>query len=126
MRDFAQLSALYRRHAPAVFRRAQQVLGSSADAQEIVQDLFLSLLEKPGQFAEVSSVTTFLYAATTNACLNRLRNRKNRQRLLSEQAPVLEPTTSELSPEQLLQLQRALLDMPDDLAHAAVTIASMV
>ncbi len=113
-------STLYRRHAPTVYRRARQILGSGADANEVVQDLFVSLLENPEQFRASSSLTTFLYAATTNACLNRLRNGKNRQRLLFEHTASLATIDASLSAEQRLTLQRALLDMPDDLARAVV------
>ena len=120
MPSAAEFSALYRRHAPTVYRRARQILGSAADAHEVMKDLFVSLFEKPEQFEGASSLTTFLYAATTNACLNRLRNAKNRQRLLDAQGPSLEPTSNSLSPEQLLMLQRALLEMPDELARAVV------
>lgn len=116
----AEINALYRRHAPTVFRRARQILGNGPDAHEVVQDLFLSLFENPEQFSQASSVTTFLYAATTNASLNRLRNQKNRTRLLSEHATALEPAAGTLTAEQLLQLQRALLDMPEDQARAAI------
>lgn len=113
-------STLYRRHAPTVYRRARQILGSGADAHEVVQDLFVSLLEKPGQFRAASSLTTFLYAATTHACLTRLRNTKNRRRLLSEHTGSLSATDASPSAEQLLALQRALLDMPDELAQVVV------
>ncbi len=120
MLDAAQFGALYRRHAPTVYRRARQILGNGADAHEVTQDLFVSLFERPQQFSAASSLTTFLYAATTNACLNRLRNAKNRERLLSEHATALEPTSDSLSAEQLLSLQRALLEMPDELARAVI------
>lgn len=120
MPSAAEFSALYRRHAPTAFRRARQILGNNADAHEVVQDLFLSLFEKPEQYAQASTFTTFLYAATTNACLNRLRNHKNRFRLRTEQAEVREGKGDALSPEELLVLRRALLEMPDDLARAAV------
>jgi len=103
-----------------VYRRARQILGNSADAHEVVQDLFLSLLERPDQYAQDTTLTTFLYVATTNACLNRLRNHKNRFRLLSENASMLQLTGDTLSPEQLLQVRRALLEMPDDLARAVI------
>src|SRR5688572_26052095 len=75
---------VYQRHAPAVFRRARQILGNAADAREIVQDVFLSLFEAPHQFRGKSSLSTFLYSATTHACLNRVRNQRNRERLIHE------------------------------------------
>jgi RNA polymerase sigma-70 factor (ECF subfamily) len=115
----APFAEVYRRHAPGVFRRARRLLGSDADAHEVVQDLFLSFLETPEQFQGKSALTTFLYAATTNACLNRIRNQKNRMRLVSENAndpgEALSP-----SPEQLAYLHRLLRDMPDPLGQVAV------
>src|SRR6185295_4628919 len=80
------LDVLYRRHAPSVFRRARALLGSDADAHEVVQELFLSLFERPDQYQGRSALTTFMYSATTHACLNRIRNRKTRLRLISEHA----------------------------------------
>jgi RNA polymerase sigma-70 factor (ECF subfamily) len=117
----ADLDALYRAHAPTVFRRARRVLGSEADAHEIVQDVFMSLYQNPEQFAGKSSVATFLYGVTTHACLNRLRNQRNRQRLLSEQvAPAAGDTSRPLSPEDLSLLHDSLRRMPEELAQVAV------
>lgn len=121
MLDQAELSAMYRRHGPMVFRRARKLLGSEADAGEVVQDVFLSLFERPAQFGGASSLTTFLYAATTHACLSRLRNQRGRARLRSERAEELVPGDPEqLSQEQQLLLRSTLQRMPTDLAHVAV------
>lgn len=116
------LDTLYRRHAPSVFRRARRILGSDADAQEVVQDIFLSLFERPEQFSGQSQLTTFLYSAGTHACLNRIRNSKNRSRLLREHAAASAPQAEadHLTPEQLSLLHRLLQRMPDELARAAV------
>ncbi len=115
------LATLYQRHGPSVFRRARQLLGLEADAHEVVQEVFLSLLEKPEQFQGKSSLTTFLYSATTHCCLNRIRNKKNRERLQRENlVNTHEERPSGLTPEQLLMLHRALDDMPDELAQAVM------
>jgi len=113
---------LYRRHAPAVFRRARQLLGIEADAHEVVQEVFLSLVERPEQFDGRSAMTTFLYAVTTHACLNRVRNRDNRSRLERQQwpTPELDERDRRLSPEQRLMLHRALERMPGDMADASI------
>src|SRR4051812_135657 len=106
MLDQTELTAAYRRHGPMVFRRARKLLGNESDAGEIVQDVFLSLFEKPEQFAGGSSLTTFLYSATTHACLTRLRNQRGRSRLQQERQTELAPEDArELSQEQLLMLQ---------------------
>ena len=115
------LATLYQRHGPSVFRRARQLLGLEADAHEVVQEVFLSLLEKPAQFQGKSSLTTYLYSATTHACLNRIRNKKNQERLRRERlVDTSEGGGTLLTPEQLLMLHRALENMPNELAQAAM------
>jgi RNA polymerase sigma factor (sigma-70 family) len=121
MLDPVELTAIYRRHGPMVFRRARQILGSESDAGEVVQDMFLSLFEKPAQFAGASSLTTFLYSATTHACLNRLRNQRSRARLREERgAELARDDEQPLTQDQLLLLQATLKSMPSELAHVAV------
>ena len=111
----------YQRYGPAVFRRARQILGTDADAHEIVQDVFLSLFENPAQFQGKSALTTFLYSATTHACLNRVRNQNNRTRLLREQERQrAAETQTSLAPDQLVMLHQAMQQMPDPLAEVAV------
>ena len=111
------LDEIYRRHAAAVFRRARRLMGSDADAQDVVHDVFLSLFERPEQFGARSALTTFLYSATTHACLARIRQVKNRQRLLESHAP--ESRAAE-QPEALTDLHDALRKMPELLARVAV------
>lgn len=115
------IAELYRRHGPVVFRRAARILGSESDASEIVQNVFLSLFERPEQFQGQSRLTTFLYSMTTNACLNHLRNQKNRERLLREWGELdAEDDVLGLRIEQRAILQEALSAMPSELARAAV------
>jgi RNA polymerase sigma-70 factor (ECF subfamily) len=122
MHDEHPLGDIYRRHGPAVFRRARQMLGVDAEAHEIVQDVFLSLLESPQQFAGRSALTTYLYSATTHACLNRVRNRKHRDRLQQQRSDEAAANDVDcgLTPEELLMLHRAIEDLPDELAQVAV------
>jgi RNA polymerase sigma-70 factor (ECF subfamily) len=116
------LEACYRRHAGTVFRRARHLLGSEADAHEVVQDVFLSLFERPEQYAGQSSLVTFLYAATTHACLNRIRQRNNRARLLEQRMAPEEHGFEQrgMSVEERLRLHQALERMPEKLARVVV------
>jgi len=112
----------YRRHGPAVFRRARQILGVDADAHEVVQDVFLSLFENPDQFMGRGSITSFLYSATTHACLNRVRNRKNRERIVRERFADTDDDAADrsLTPEQRSMLHRELARLPNPLADVAI------
>jgi RNA polymerase sigma-70 factor (ECF subfamily) len=113
------LEELYVSHGPAVLRRARQLLGDEAEAQEVLHDVFTSLLQDPGQFAGMSSAMTFLYRMTTNAALGRLRRRRTHERLLAaDQRGRQEPTQP--SPEAFVELRAWLLSLPDELARVAV------
>jgi RNA polymerase sigma-70 factor (ECF subfamily) len=115
----SSLELLYRQHAPAAFRRARRMLGDDGEAHEIVHDVFVSLLNDPGQHAGRSGLATFLYSAVTHACLNRIRSRRTRERLASER-PLLEGNEPALDPERQLILRSALRELPELLAQVAV------
>jgi RNA polymerase sigma-70 factor (ECF subfamily) len=75
--DGAFVERLYRSHAHVVLRRARLLLGSDADAQEALQEVFAALLRSPGAVRSAESVVAWLYRATTHRCLNVLRGRRS-------------------------------------------------
>ena len=77
------LERLYREHGHLVLRRARRLLRHDDDARDVVQDVFLEIFRQPERFEARSSIATYLYAATTHACLNRIRDGKNRSRLVA-------------------------------------------
>jgi RNA polymerase sigma factor (sigma-70 family) len=115
----SEYDALYRRYAPLVQRRARALLGSEAEALDVVQDLFASLIERPGQFGERSALSTFLYSATTHACWTRLRQQRTRGRLLAQHKPEGEAAEGARG-EQLALLREALAGLDEELAQVAV------
>ncbi len=112
------LDALYRAHAPAVFRRARRILGSAPDADEVVQEIFVSLLDRPAQISGEASRAAWFYVTTTNKCLNRLRDHKNRDRLLLNQT-VAEPASAPAR-DDVLAMRQALARLPEELARVAI------
>src|SRR5512133_3033468 len=109
----------YRRYGAAVLRRAASILSDEDVAWEIVHEVFLSLIERPEQFDARSSLFTWLYSATTHRCLNRLRDRRNRERLLKS-AVVVESASWMPSPEVRVQLARCLEQLSPELAEVAI------
>jgi RNA polymerase sigma-70 factor (ECF subfamily) len=67
----------YARYGRALLRKAERILGSREDAQDLVHALFLDLYTK-GESPDLP----YLYRAVTNRCLTFLRDEKNRARLL--------------------------------------------
>jgi RNA polymerase sigma-70 factor (ECF subfamily) len=75
----------YRLYGPALLRKAERVLGNREDAGDVVQSLFAELIQRGEARVELS----YLYRAVTNRCLNLIRDRKTRDRLLEREQPVL-------------------------------------
>lgn len=97
------------------------MLGSDADAYEVVHDIFVGLLERPEQYRGASSLATFLYSTVTHSCLNRIRNRHNRLRLLHQYWQRAMPQTRPAaSAEVSSALHSALRRMPEPLAEVAI------
>jgi RNA polymerase sigma factor (sigma-70 family) len=111
---------LYRLHAAAAFRRAQRLLGSEADADEVVHDVFVALFERPEQQREALSMSAYFYAAVTHACLNLIRNRRTRQRLTEEHERALPRHDAGTGPELSTSARILLANLPEKLAQLAV------
>lgn len=118
--SLAEIEAAYRAHGPHVLRRAALLLGSDSDAREVVQEVFLSLVDQPQQFGGQSALSTFLYSATVNRCLNRLRDQRTRARLLSERVATLPGPRHTPSAEHVTELRALLMRLPSELAQLAV------
>ncbi|MET0411006.1 MAG: sigma-70 family RNA polymerase sigma factor [Polyangiaceae bacterium] len=123
MSDAAQreyVAHAYRAHGHSVLRRARQILGNEQEARDVLQEIFIGLLDRPQQFQGRSALATYLYSVTTHACLNRLRDQRNRGRLRGEQAEELAPSRIAGAPDTLLALRQILGMVPEDEARAAV------
>jgi len=108
----SDLDQVYREHGHAVLRRARRILRSEEDARDVVQDVYLELFRHPEQFEARSSIATYLYAAATHACLNRLRDGKNRTRLIEIRTAGHEHATSASAESRTLALE--ILQRLDD------------
>jgi RNA polymerase sigma factor (sigma-70 family) len=114
------IEAAYRSYGHSVLRRARRILGRDDEAQEVLQEVFASLLDAPEQFAGRSAVSSWLYGAATHRCLNRLRNQRTRRRLLDERVAPAMDQEQETSAESRGDLARLLAGLPDDQATAVI------
>ncbi|HXM90112.1 MAG TPA: RNA polymerase sigma factor [Candidatus Dormibacteraeota bacterium] len=65
--DEEAFTNLYRRHADVLYRFAFRMTGSSWGAEEIVQDVFMTLVREPGKYdAERGTLPAFLFGITRN------------------------------------------------------------
>ena len=112
------LASLYRTYGGVVQRRARQLLGTETEAEEVLQGVFVKLVEHPETLDRIRDPLAWFYVATTRASLNLIRNRKNRERLLEERGPTERPYS--LSAEDSAAIGQALSALPDELASVFV------
>jgi len=98
------LAALYDLHAPSLLALARRILSraaDAADAEEVLQEVFLHVWKQAGRYdASRSSVSTWLVLITRSRAIDRLRNRKVVERV-HEAAHLENPSADHASPEGL-------------------------
>jgi RNA polymerase sigma-70 factor (ECF subfamily) len=75
--DTDALEQLMSRHSARVYRLAHGICRNAADAEEVVQDVFLQMVRKGSTFEGRAALGTWLYRVTTNTALNKRRGRRH-------------------------------------------------
>lgn len=76
--DLGAFEELYRQHASRLYNLACRMSGTAADAEDLLQEIFLLAHRKLGSFKGDSSLATWLYRLAMNLCLDHLRSRQAR------------------------------------------------
>ncbi|MGB3238512.1 MAG: sigma-70 family RNA polymerase sigma factor [Geitlerinemataceae cyanobacterium] len=79
------LGVLYSRHAGLVYGVALQVLGDAYEAEDLTQDIFLSLIRKGGYDPKRGALRTFLAVLTRSRAIDRRRSQTRTQARLRKQ-----------------------------------------
>jgi RNA polymerase sigma-70 factor, ECF subfamily len=72
-----ELEQAFRAHHGLVFRTAYRITGNAADAEDVLQTVFLRLLRKPEQFDAMENAESYLRRAAINAALDVVRARQS-------------------------------------------------
>lgn len=124
--DLAAFEELYRAHAGRLFSLACRMLGNPSDAEDLLQEIFLSAHRKLDGFRGESALGTWLYRLATNHCLDFLRSRANRSSqvtdTLEDDPGWFEPGRAGLAEQAVsrIDLERALARLPDGCRAAFV------
>ena len=102
------LSELYDRFSPLLLAIARRILGSTADAEEILQETFLQAWNQAERYdSGRSSVSTWLVLIARSRALDRLRQRVSRDRVAAAvEAEPAAPDASGRSDEHVLIQER--------------------
>jgi RNA polymerase sigma-70 factor, ECF subfamily len=81
------LAEAYRRHGGAVMGLAQRVTGDAAEAEDVTQDVFVRLWDRPDRFdSSRGSLRTYLLTVTHSRAVDTMRARAARTRREREDA----------------------------------------
>jgi RNA polymerase sigma-70 factor, ECF subfamily len=111
------MDAFLRVHFDRVLAICRRITGNDADAADAAQEALLAIVRGLPRFDGRSSINTWLYRVTTNACLDELRRRKRRPAVGLPELERLEvgnaPAADDLLADRL-RLDAALAALPEE------------
>jgi RNA polymerase sigma-70 factor (ECF subfamily) len=129
--DEDAFTVLYRRHQAAIYRFALRMTGNAWASEEIVQDVFMTLMREPTKYdVERGPLAAYLYGITRNRVMKHL-ERLPREVALDEHnengsrggAAVINAVTPmhwAERQERMHQVRAAVLDLPAEFREAVV------
>jgi RNA polymerase sigma-70 factor (ECF subfamily) len=126
--DDAAFSEVVTRYKAKIYNYIYRMTGSSEDAEDLTQEVFIRMYTSIDSFRGQSSLNTWLFRIAGNLCIDRFRRTKNRTPAYSLDEPigdgehVHEVADSTYEPHRLLenvemaeQIQFALAKLPEKL-----------
>jgi len=114
---------LYRQHSTRLFNLAWRMCGTRADAEDLLQEIFLLAYRKLPEFRGDSAVGTWLYRLAMNRCLDHLKNRQTKARGATtplDEETMPGPKTVADGGIKRLDLERAIARLPEGARAAFV------
>ena len=124
--DLGAFEELYRAHAGRLYSVAFRLVGNAADAEDLLQDIFLAAHRKLDTFRGESALGTWLYRLATNLCLDHLRSRTGRSNqvtdALDDEPGLFDQSGGNLADRTVtkMDLERALARLPEGCRAAFV------
>ena len=113
--DLQAFERLYRLHSSRMKIVARNLLGTTADAEDAVQDTFLKIQRGIGSFRGHSSFTTWSFRILVNTCYDARRSRSRKKEVaqdVPEESPTRpEPRAPAAHPSLRLALERAMAQL---------------
>ena len=108
--------SIYRRHSRSVYNLAYRMVGHPADAEDLLQEIFLLAFNKLSSYQGQSALGTWLYRVATNRCLDHLRSRAKRYQTMTDsldEKETLTPSAATDTPAERVDLERSIAQLPD-------------
>ncbi|CAN5857521.1 sigma-70 family RNA polymerase sigma factor [soil metagenome] len=117
--ELGAFEEVYRAHSAKLFGLVLRMVGNAADAEDLLQDIFLAAHRKLDGFRGESALGTWLYRLAMNQCLDYLRSRSAKTSQLTDALDderALPETGGRGIAEQAVSkvdLERALAQLPE-------------
>jgi RNA polymerase sigma-70 factor, ECF subfamily len=109
----AGVAELYERHYETVFRAALRVTGNPADAEDVLQTVFLRVMAGSGNVEDVALPTAYFRRAAVNAAVDVLRRRELRAESDFDTGPPRAAIQPQVELKERLRRALAILDRDD-------------
>jgi RNA polymerase sigma-70 factor (ECF subfamily) len=103
---------LYLRFRQRVFSYCLRMLGNSAEAEDMYQEVFIRVFQRAHQFAEDKSLAGWIFTIAHNLCLNRIRDRKTFDNI--DDLRYLASPAQEFGDDWAIRIQTALEQVPPE------------
>jgi RNA polymerase sigma-70 factor (ECF subfamily) len=124
--DAAAFEEVYRAHASRLYSLLVRMAGSADEAEDLLQDVFLTAHRKLGSFRGDSALGTWLYRLAVNHCLDYLRGRRAKMARVTaslDDDEAVEPAAARPRLGEAISridLERAIAQLPDGCRTAFV------
>ena len=125
--DDETFSRIVEQYTDYAYNIAYRMLNNPADADDVVQDAFLSAYRARDRFRGDAQVTTWLYRIVVNAALQRIRKDKRPRQMAQASVEDVEiadwspgPESQTLNAELRDKLEEAIAGLPEGLRAAVI------
>jgi len=124
--ELGAFEELYRTHSGRLYSLAVRMLGNPADAEDLLQEIFLSAHRKLDSYRGEAALGTWLYRLAMNQILDHVRSRAARSGQLTDgldDASLLPDTGGHRLADRAIariDLERAMLELPEGCRAAFV------
>jgi RNA polymerase sigma-70 factor (ECF subfamily) len=125
--DRDALGEFYDQTANPLYSMAYRILGNTGEAEEVIQDVFVLIWTKAGQYDEAKGkAINWALSLTRHLSIDRLRTRQRRSRIMVDfdtepewkQVVELAPAEGALRTHDIAVIQSAVNDLPRDQRQA--------
>lgn len=119
--DLSAFEVLFERYGRKLYGLCLRMSGNQEDAEDLLQEVFVILLNKIKSFRGESKFSTWLYRVAVNTCLNHIRKRRDDVITLEgEQIPPLESNFDGDQAVKRAALRRAIVGLPPGYRAAVI------